>query len=495
MNTRLKQLLLLTLALALLAGGSRVQRSLNYDRERLGLTRVDALENAPPVLAFTTVALGGFRGLISNLLWIRATELQEQDKFFEMAQLADWITKLEPHFTQVWVQQAWNMAYNISVKFKDFSDRWNWVRRGIELLRDEGLKYNPNDLLIHRELAWFFQHKMGQNLDDANTYYKRAWYEDMSAVFPGAQPDFDELIQPPTDAARARAKLLREKFKLDPRFMKEVDARYGPLEWRLPEAHAIYWAALGLRKAKEFPERVVPDDTMTLQRVIYQSLHQSVLQGTILRAPREGPLDLGPRLALLPQTNEAYERALREEPEKNRDGIRRAQRNLLRDAVYYLYTFDRTREAARWYDYLGRNYPKDNLLDGQPGSTVATMSLDEYAFARVEELTQEGNSQQRIKLILEGLLASSYRALALGEDERAEGFARFARRVYERYRTKTATHAERTPIAPLGEIQNAVLQTLLNPERSPMPLELQDRLRTSLGLAAPTNAPAASPPP
>src|ERR1041384_4884895 len=127
MSGRLKKILLLLLAALLLAAVVPLQRELNRDRNRLGLTRQTPLENAPPVLAFTTVALGGFRGLISNMLWIRATELQDEDKFFEMAQLADWITKLEPHFVQVWLVPAWNMAYNISVKFKDFSDRRNWV--------------------------------------------------------------------------------------------------------------------------------------------------------------------------------------------------------------------------------------------------------------------------------------------------------------------------------------------------------------------------------
>src|SRR5262245_40011364 len=118
MSPKLKKVLLLLLTTALLVGVSQVQRSLNNDRELLGLTRVQPLENAPPVLAFTTVALGGFRGLISNALWIRANDLQDEDKFFEMAQLASWITVLEPHFVQVWIVQAWNMAYNISVKFK-----------------------------------------------------------------------------------------------------------------------------------------------------------------------------------------------------------------------------------------------------------------------------------------------------------------------------------------------------------------------------------------
>ena len=88
MSGKLKKALLLLLAAVLLVGAGFVQQSLNRDRDLLGLTRVQPLENAPPVLAFTTVALGGFRGLISNALWMRATDLQDQDKFFEMAQLA-----------------------------------------------------------------------------------------------------------------------------------------------------------------------------------------------------------------------------------------------------------------------------------------------------------------------------------------------------------------------------------------------------------------------
>src|SRR5882724_11304137 len=208
MNLKLKKMLLLVQAAVLLVSVSRVQQSLNADREQLGLTRIEPLENAPPVLAFTTVALGGFRGLISNALWMRASDLQDEDKFFEMAQLANWITVLEPHFVQVWLVQAWNMAYNISVKFKDFPDRWRWVQRGISLLRDDGLRYNPNETLIYRELAWFFQHKMGANLDDANMYYKQEWANEMAVVFAKAKPNLDELINPQTADARNRSRLL-----------------------------------------------------------------------------------------------------------------------------------------------------------------------------------------------------------------------------------------------------------------------------------------------
>src|SRR5258706_167186 len=259
MNVRVKKILLLVLVVALLAGSGLMQKALNRDRARLGLTRMNALENAPPVLAFTTVALGGFRGLIANALWIRANDLQQDDKFFESAQLAKWITDLEPNFTQVWLFQGWNMAYNISVKFKDFPDRWRWVERGIELLRDDGLRYNPNDVLIHRELAWFFQHKMGQNLDDANVYYKQQWAVEMAPFFGTTGTNFSGLINPQTPEARTNAWLFREKYKMDPVFAQKVDAQYGPFDWRLPEAHAIYWGAQGLEDAKKNPDKVKAD--------------------------------------------------------------------------------------------------------------------------------------------------------------------------------------------------------------------------------------------
>src|SRR5438034_10553303 len=126
MSSRASKAAWLVTAALLLTVVFFVQRSLNQQRAdpELGLLRGAGLgTNAPPVLVFTTVALGGFRGLIANALWIRAMELQEQDKYFEKVQLADWITKLQPHFTTVWVVQAWDMAYNISIKFSDPRDR------------------------------------------------------------------------------------------------------------------------------------------------------------------------------------------------------------------------------------------------------------------------------------------------------------------------------------------------------------------------------------
>jgi hypothetical protein len=479
-------------AAALFFGVSRAQWGLTRDREELGLNRYTELRGAPPVLALTTVALGGFRGLISNALWMRASDLQDQDKFFEMVQLADWITKLEPHFAQVWVVQAWNMAFNISVKFNDPADRWRWVERGIELLRDEGLKYNPYDVLIHRELGWIFQFKMGDNLDDANEYYKLQWAREMSAIFQGDRPDWDELIHPTTEDARRRAALLRDKYKMDPVFMKQVDETYGPLEWRLPEAHAIYWGAQGLEMAKLNERRIDPDMLIQLRRIIYQSMQLAFRRGRIIHVgvgKNQRMVDLGPNLALIAKVNAAYEDAIRNEPDKYQHDLTTAHRNLLMDAAYFFYTYGREADAMRWYRYLGEKYPDKTMLPGEPDSLPGKMSLDDFAIARVEdEVKTQG--QYKTQLVIEGLERQSLMSVASDDDDRATQLDSIARQIWKRYQDKIAPGAgndQRLYIPPTKETRQMVLNDLLSP--GTLPPEAAAVLATRMGM---TNLPAAT---
>lgn len=490
MNSRVKKVILLLLAAALLFGAGRWQQSLNHDRDALGLTRATALKNAPPVLAFTTVALGGFRGLISNFLWIRANDLQLDDKFFEAAQLADWITELEPTYAQVWMFQAWNMAYNISVKFKDFPDRWRWVQRGIELLRDDALLYNPDNVDIHRELAWFFQHKMGQNLDDANMYYKQQWALEMEPFFGPEGTNVTLMLNPSDAAAQTNAVVFREKFKLNPVFVAKVNGEYGPFDWRLPEAHAIYWAAQGLAKAAEHPDKVKADDLIKLRRVIYQSMLQAFHHGRIIEDPITHTYSLGPNLELIPQVNHAYEEMMKEEQnESMRNNIANAHRNFLRDAVYFLYVNNRMTEAAKWFKYLGKEYPNKPIVDGQPDSLPKNLTLDEYAVAVVQIDIGE-TSQERVTSAIQGLLTRAYYNLATGQDDRSENFKRLALRVYESYTAKISKYgAKRIPLPPFNDLNQTVLHQLLDPQRG-LPYAARAVLRTQLGLPAETAQPA-----
>ncbi len=496
MNPRVKKILLLLLIAALLFTSGRVQHSMNADRERLGMTYTAVLDNAPPMLAFTTVALGGFRGLISNFLWMRANELQQDDKFFEAAQLASWITALEPHFSQVWVFQGWNMAYNISVKFKengpgDYTDRWHWVQNGIELMRDGGLKYNPDDVLIFRELAWQYQHKMGANLDDANVFYKMKWADEMSGFFGESGTNYQSLVAPQNAIDRTNATVLHEKFKLEPAFIKFVDEKYGPLDWRLPEAHALYWGAKGLDQAEKHPEKVKPDDLIQLRRIIYQSIYQAFKHGRIIYNPFSQRYSLGPNLDLVNRVNEVYEK-MAVDDEKNRDHIERAQRNALRDSIYFLYENNRIADATKWFKYLGQKFPDKPIVENDPDSLPKNLTLDEYAVAVVQIDIGE-TSQERVTSAVQGLLVRAYLALVLDDDSRYQNFKSLATRVHQKYTKSTAGSRgdTRIPLPAMNELSKTVVSDLLDPQRG-VPAEARAILRTKLGLPPETLAPAAT---
>ncbi len=481
MNAR-KSIFAVVIVLALVAG-SLVQTRLNRDRERLGLTRTAIISNAPPVLAFTTVALGGFRGLIANALWIRTTELQEDGKYFEAVQLADWITKLQPHFSQVWANQAWNMAYNISVKFPNPEDRWLWVQRGIELLRDQGLKYNPEQALMYRELGWLFQHKMGANLDDAHWLYKTEWARMMQEVIPGGHPNYDELLNPKTPEAKARVTKLVQTYKLEPAMMKKVDDTYGPLEWRLPETHAIYWGMMGI-------EHSPAQDKMPLRREIFQPMLAAFQRGRVVTNRFANRIELEPNLDIIPNVSRAYEDAIAAEPE-NAAHIGTAHRNFMKDAIYFLYANNRQAEAQKWFDYLRKKYGSGDQVGIPENST-----MEEYALSKITEDINE-TSRDRVTALLHGFLTQAYYNLAIGEDAHAAGLERMAARIIDNYnyRTRNPGSKVRVELASLDELKRNVLLDMLAPDPEVNP-EFQAMLRTKLQLPASfgvptgTNAPA-----
>ncbi len=465
------------ICISLLMGVSQFQRVLYRQRKALGLMESVDNRGMPPVLAFTTVALGGFRGLLANALWIRMNDLQDEDKFFEMVQLADWITKLEPHFVHVWLVQGWNMAYNISVKFKDPMDRWRWVQRGIELLRDDGLRFNPDETLIYREISWFFQHKMGHNLDDAHLIYKREWFHEMNNLL-GKKPDYDQLLNPTTEEAKKTAKLLREKYKMDPQVMKEVDEKYGPMEWRLPDAHAVYWAELGRRKGKK-------EDQERLIRSIYQTMQQSFRRGAVY-PNMDGSITMGPNLDAIPNVNKSYEEPMKSDDPELQDQPKVGHRNFLKDAVYFLYMQNRKKEATYWYKYLQQKYPTavtDYAKQRNPRyDTNNVPTLDEFAIMRVTEDVGE-TDVDRITALIEGLIKNSFFELLQDEDDRASNYALMAQQVWSRYTQDIKGAEKRIQLPELEKIRKRILDSLLDPEKG-LPPEAAARLRTKLGLPA-----------
>jgi hypothetical protein len=453
--SRLSIPLLALVSAGLLLGAARMNGPLRAARKAAGITQADPLKNAPPLVAFTTVVLGGFRGILADFLWMRSSTLQEEGRYFELVQLADWITKLEPRFTSVWAFHAWNLAYNVSVLFPDAADRWRWVSHGVSLLRDEGLLYNPGDARLLYELGWMFQHKIGGNSDNAHMFYKQAWAAEMATLFDGPAPDYTYLeslsssvaLKDTADALRVER--MRSVYKLEPSIMRTVDAQYGPLDWRLPQAHALYWAWQSRQIAKGF-------DAVAADRMIFQSMADAFRMGRLFTG-KDGKVFIpSPNLDLIPRVREAFLDAIvRHEDEAT---MKAAYANFLAEAIVALFTYNRVEESRAIFEELEKADP----------SRTAGKDFEEFVYAGFLE-DVEGKGPEALSLI-ESAFSQSFQWQAIGDEDRAAGYDRLARLLWARYmkpRMNDPEWKERTGLPPIEEIQKSARQKTL--EAMPAP--------------------------
>ncbi len=209
-STTIRRCVLAALAGVAAIAGGQLLFTLNARMDQYELRGYTAIGNVPPDIELATKSLGCFRAMAINALWLRATRLQDQGKFFELNDLFHLISRLEPRFPGVWAYWAWNVAYNCSVKFpaEKPEERWRWVQLGIEILRDRGIPENPNAHTLYRELAWIYSHKVGQDMDDAHRFYKLMLADQMQRVL-GPPPHFQRL-EALANAPRSRQDLLAD---------------------------------------------------------------------------------------------------------------------------------------------------------------------------------------------------------------------------------------------------------------------------------------------
>ena len=352
------------------------------DAQRSTLRYTDvSVENAPPIVALGT-AIGAIRGLIVDWLWIKINMMQEQGLYYDILEDARLITKLQPRFGPVWTFHGHNMAYNVSVSTSTPEERWEWVRKGLSLVRDEGLRYNPNNILLYRDLSFWLDHKIEGVSDDAHPIYKREfakeWHEllgepprtwderiewmqaiadapssleslverneeaakvvarinaELRPLLPeGADPlgrellrmlsmrdaiqgnsytaramdlagllesngdvvmaKLDELRSAPelqegwaAVLAQLRHRILRDSFNMDPEMMAEFTRDLGPLDWRHPQTHALYWSRMGSLKAERRVREEKVHHALNTDRQQLHSLQSLARGGRVIFDP------------------------------------------------------------------------------------------------------------------------------------------------------------------------------------------------------------------
>jgi hypothetical protein len=466
----------------LLVSINGVQKRMIDIRTEHELTDTTVLESAPPVVAFVCVALGGFRGLMADILFLRLQLMQEEENFFELVQLSDWVVKLQPKMTGVASFLGWNMSYNVSVTFSDCDDRWRWVQRGIELIRDQALMYNQSDPELYRELGWLYQHKVGQILDDCNLFYRsqlalqvmeivgtqndidwqqlaetpKTWddleaqvgedfaklntillAEDMSVQrledsfrtlnnFPAAvREDIAALPYAETLERFLRQRWLVEQLKLEPEKIVKINDKHGRLDFRLPEAHAIYWATEGLACAPNNAD-------VGCHRMITQGLKDALTQGRLHYITEGGMPFLGPNLEIVDAVTASYLEAAEAHPDNN--SFWSGYENHMKDSLVLLYISGDTKKAREYWTTV-KSMPRYR------GRKAYRMPFDAYALHLIAgDITAK--SPEHIRALVFETLVGSMISLATGQLDKAAQQDWIAEQVHTKY-DKTLDHTAR----------------------------------------------------
>jgi hypothetical protein len=510
-------LLLSTLLTVRIAGSIGRNQLVYTSRAESSMTREEALG----------IAAGAFRGMFVNFLWLRAQDLKQDGKYWEAVDLARTITRLQPRYPRVWAFHAWNLSYNISVTTQTPEERWQWVQAGVRLLRDEAIPANPNDMLLHKELAWIFLHKMQMRMDDANNKYKE-WFAREWTIVVGPPPDtvltspdrnaniaaceqrlqniidapetMDDMREHFTEAyalaqrikaetnidvttekgrielltareeyrsAHRREEMLKvtlqmenfspklramlddeslwtsgawdrllghlrkrtivDTYKMEPDRMLRYTHKYGPMDWRHPASHAVYWAARGVEQGlNRVQEQNSADfDFINTDRMVLHAVQELFRTGLV-----EYDILLPQYMMQLPSIDfiESYdsieqELAEREEKQMASKGVdmkARAYRfysegyeNFLDDAVVYLYRrreFDR----AKMYQLKIASFPgrNRNNIDRE---RIRTLNLDNFVAKTLEDRVSTPNVA--LQEIVGALWTAYIYGLYVGDEE------------------------------------------------------------------------------
>jgi hypothetical protein len=252
----------------------------------------------------------------------------------------------------------------------------------------------------------------------------------------------------------AKAYQLRKVWKLDPILMRDLNKTYGPidfadpnthlpLDWRHPDAHAIYWGVKGLQIAAQNESRKLDITETNTDRIVGHSLQNLFRYGKIfirdmkLDIPVKGSQEkktqifkevfLRPDLRMFDPYNESVLAIL----DKYKDdrgtliSLQNGHRNMLKNAVLSFYQSGHKKKAQQIYNELRRLYDLPEFK----------VTLIRFADNRIlEELKNIGLNDAREQVVM--LLRESYFLYAIRDDDAATGKESLAKEIYDYYQGK-----------------------------------------------------------
>jgi hypothetical protein len=125
----------------------------------------------PAVIA----ALGGFRTVAADLLWLKAERVWDGGDWWAMLPILDAVTQLDPHFILAWQVYGWHAAYNLHAESETIVDKRYWLERGITIL-ERGVEANPDNWEMIFGLGWTLYDRAHKPWRAAEYFYRADQY-------------------------------------------------------------------------------------------------------------------------------------------------------------------------------------------------------------------------------------------------------------------------------------------------------------------------------
>lgn len=155
-------------------GGNDPGGRLTEMRREFNIAESDLGEISPASETMKLASLG-LRGVAATLLWNKAHEFKIRHEWDRLRAALNNIALLQPHFDKVWEFQSWNLAYNVSVEFDDYRQRYAMVREGTEFLT-RGVNQNRHAPRLVWYTGWFYGQKIG--MADEKKQFRRLFADD-----------------------------------------------------------------------------------------------------------------------------------------------------------------------------------------------------------------------------------------------------------------------------------------------------------------------------
>jgi hypothetical protein len=151
------------------SGGVLAQLRTKYNLSQSDLGQIDPASEA------MKLATMGLRPVAVITLWEKSNEFKMKEDWDNLSATLNQIIKLQPNYITVWEFQAHNLAYNVSVEFDDYRQRYHWVKKGISFLT-EGTRYNRENPRLLHQIGWITGQKIGRA--DEHVQFRQMFRQD-----------------------------------------------------------------------------------------------------------------------------------------------------------------------------------------------------------------------------------------------------------------------------------------------------------------------------